>query len=105
MGGDFLPSNSVVTQADLETSPMAAYAMEGQQMGQSAVAVASQNRTDAIQESALNKVGTSPGAGGGSTAMINNGGNVSNVNQKTINQTSVTHRDPIMDMVGASVAY
>ena len=105
MGGDFLPSNSVVTQQQLETNPMAAFALEGQQMGQSAVATASENRTDAIQESALNKVGTSPGAMGGSTALINNGGNVSSVNQKTINQTSITHKDPIMDMVGASVAY
>ena len=105
MGGDFLPSNSAVTQQDLETSPFAAFAMEGQQMGQSAVATASENRTDAIQESALNKVGTSPGAMGGSTALINNGGNVSSVNQKVLNQTSITHKDPIMDMVGASVAY
>ena len=77
MGGDFLPSNSVVTQQDLETSPFAAYAMEGQQMGQSAVATASENRTDAIQESALNKVSSKSRKDDRSTALINNGGNVS----------------------------
>ena len=105
MGGSGLPPQSVVTPQQLETNPMAAYALEGQQMGQSAVATANQNRTDTITESALNKVnlGMSPGGMGGS-AIINTGGNVSNVSNKTIAPTTIVNKDPILNLIGNSLA-
>ena len=105
MGGSGLPPQSVVTPQQLETNPMAAYALEGQQMGQSAVATANQNRTDTITESALNKVnlGMSPGGMGGS-AIINTGGNVSNVSNKTIAPTTIVNKDPILNLIDNSLA-
>ena len=105
MGGSGLPPQSVVTPQQLETNPFAAYALEGQQMGQSAVATANANRTDAVTESALNKVDQGfRNAPQGPAVVQNNGGNTYSNQVKTINRTSIKHEDPVYDMIGKSLA-
>ena len=45
----------------------------------------------------------SPGGMGGS-AIINTGGNVSNVSNKTIAPTTIVNKDPILNLIGNSLA-